>query len=326
MASRAETAVCYITDVNFLAQALATARRLRTFVPVETASVYCVVINVGADALADGAATLRDLGIEILHLSEAEMLKFDQSKFRQNNISYATLGRFFLDALLPERITRVVYFDADTWPVEDPGALIHAVIPEGRFAAVNDMMSYTHDEAGSWGAFVRGYFAKLGIDTKRGYFNAGIFATSRRTLREVGNEAFAFFRDNTEACHHHDQSALNAVVGDRRIRLSARWNFQTPFRALDMEGAIKPRLYHFTEYPKAWMGRTEPWPDMYAPLHAANAHWAGLVPPARSPGPEAFAKYNADKRSARLKSRTVLLPRLMSRRRKFLAAETAAWM
>jgi lipopolysaccharide biosynthesis glycosyltransferase len=326
MTAKAETAVCYITDVNFLPQALATATRLRSFVSADVASIYCVVINMDEDALKESVAALQPLDIEVLHLSEAAMMQFDKHKFRQSNISYATLGRFFLDALLPKRITRVVYFDADTWPRRDPSALIHADIPEGRFAAVDDMMSYTHDEAGRWGKFVRGYFRTLNIDARRGYFNAGIFATSRKTLREIGDEAFVFFRNNTETCHHHDQSALNAVVGDRRIRLSSRWNFQTPFRSLDVEQKVAPRLYHFTEYPKAWMGVTEPWSDMHDELSSVNAPWAELVPRGKQIGAEELSKYNSAKRSARLKFHTLFLPRLINRRKKFMEAEANVWM
>jgi lipopolysaccharide biosynthesis glycosyltransferase len=188
------------------------------------------------------------------------------------------------------------------------------------------MMSYTSHEAGSWGAFVRQYFEKLNVDPKRGYFNAGIFATSRKTLREVGEEAFGFFRDNTETCHHHDQSALNAVVGDRRIRLSSRWNFQTPFRALDVEKNVAPRLYHFTEYPKAWMGRTEPWPELYEELDAAGSQWAGQTPAGKEVGSGDVEAYNAKQRSARLKFRTIFLARHVMRRKRFMAAETGAWM
>jgi lipopolysaccharide biosynthesis glycosyltransferase len=174
MNSKAETAICYIADINFLRQALATATRLRSFVSADVASVYCIVIDVDAESLQGATSALKALNIEVLHLPEATMLDFDEDKFRKNNISHATLGRFFMEALLPDRITRVVYFDADTWPLHDPSALIHAVIPEGRFAAVNDMMSYTSHEAGSWGAFVRQYFEKLNVDPKRGYFNATI--------------------------------------------------------------------------------------------------------------------------------------------------------
>jgi hypothetical protein len=53
------------------------------------------------------------------------------------------------------------------------------------------------------------------------------FSHSRRTWRSIMADAHNSFAVNTAACKNHDQSALNAVAHDRRVRLSLQWNFQT---------------------------------------------------------------------------------------------------
>jgi hypothetical protein len=49
---------------------------------------------------------------------------------------------------------------------------------------------------------------------------AGALLPSRFTWRSIMAHAAEFFAANTAACKNHDQSALNAVVHNRRVRLS----------------------------------------------------------------------------------------------------------
>ena len=63
---------------------------------------------------------------------------------------------------------------------------------------------------------------------------------------------------------HHDQSALNAVAtSEKRLKLSCAWNFQTPYKYLDVEEKVQPRIYHFTKQFKPWMGKVIPWNDLH---------------------------------------------------------------
>ena len=53
----------------------------------------------------------------------------------------------------------------------------------------------------------------------------------------------------------------------RTIAASAlQWNFQTSFRYLGIENRVNPNIYHFTRFPKPWMGECEPWADIYEPI------------------------------------------------------------
>lgn len=207
----------------------------------------------------------------------------DMENFQKNHVPLATLGRFFLDNFLPDYIQRIVYIDGDTWFPRDPASLIEAVIPEGRFAAAEDRL-YLRQKNNPFnsGKEIRAYLKKIGVDEKKGYFNAGVFAVSRSTWRVLADEAFAFFLQNTGDCIHHDQSALNAVMGDRRLRLSAKWNFQTPYCHFGIESAIQPCIYHFNQFPKPWMGDCEPWRNMYEEYREALKPFSTLNLPLKT--------------------------------------------
>jgi len=58
------------------------------------------------------------------------------------------------------------------------------------------------------------------------------FAVSRSTWRLIAAEAYKFFVENIAACKYHDQSALNAVVGKRRLRFIASLEFSNTLSVL----------------------------------------------------------------------------------------------
>src|SRR6202041_3509581 len=88
-----------------------------------------------------------------------------------------------------------------------------------------------------------------------------------------------FFKNNMGICKFCDQSALNAVMGDRRLRLSLKWNFQSPARFMGVEDNIDPAIYHFTQYAKPWMGECKPWQNVHAEYREALKPFDGLALP-----------------------------------------------
>jgi lipopolysaccharide biosynthesis glycosyltransferase len=260
---KADCAVCYVSDLNFMLPSIISAVTLRQFIGAHKARVF--IFLTGDDSRVGALnATLSPYDIEVCGLPIEQLRTFDQSKFNQSHVSHTTLGRFMLDRMLPDSIKRIVYIDGDTMIRQDPSELIDAIVPEGHLAAAEDMISLRYSKYTPRGRLKRDYVRGIGLDIeRRGYMNAGIFATSRQTWRSLSQEAFAYFQDNTARCLYHDQSALNAVIGDRRLPLSLKWNFQTPYRYLGIEHYISPRIYHFHSYPKPWMGSCEPWTDLH---------------------------------------------------------------
>src|SRR5437764_793673 len=71
------------------------------------------------------------------------------------------------------------------------------------------------------------------------------------------------FLSHLDTCKRFDQSALNAIVGPKRLRLSAKWNFQTQLKVWGVVRIVEPVLYHCNLPPKPWQGRISPWEEMY---------------------------------------------------------------
>lgn len=214
--------------------------------------------------------------------------------------------------MLPDTHRRIVYLDGDTWIRRDPSALIEASVPEGKLAAVEDMTSFRYSSPTACGREVRSYFTSLGLKRHNGYFNSGVLAASRLTWRRIMAEAHKFFAANTAACKNQDQSALNAVAHNSRVRLSLQWNFQTSFRYLGIENRVNPNIYHFTRFPKPWMGECEPWADIYESYKKAVQPFAPLNLPLTQTTPDVISSHNTWARTKYRVLKSPLLARLFS--------------
>ena len=256
--------VCYVSDLDFLLASLVSAARIRRFIPPHKADIVVFTVGIDADKVRRTETLLKAHGIRIVSIDDRVFELIDKDRLSIPYSPLATCGRFFLEELLQGSCRRIVYVDGDVLCGKDCSVLIDAVVPEGRFAAAEDIIFYRQRIGrGSTARAIRDYFARLGLSPEDGYFNAGVFAVQRSTWKSIAREAYAFFLDNTDACKHWDQSALNAVVGDRRLRLSARWNFQTQLKIWGVDRYVPPVLHHLNRFPEPCMGPCGPWKEIY---------------------------------------------------------------
>lgn len=319
-------AICYVTDIGFLFPSIASIKSAFPFYRAHDASVYLFVIDVAEDIAAAVAKELADCRVEVVRMDSAMFSGFDRADFNQTHVPLATLGRFFVDPLLPDSIREVIYVDGDTLINGDIGALLETIVPEGRFLAAEDISSFCRNDLTAYGDSVRAYFADIGIGDAMGYFNAGVFKADRRTWRTIGEEAYAFFTANAARCRFHDQSALNATVRDRRLILSTKYNFQTPYLPWFVERSVAPVLYHFTQFPKPWMGQCPPWGRFHDRYQALEDLRVRLALPAKKQDASEIRLRFKEHRAQLIKLYGPLLPRLLSRRRRFLELERAAFL
>jgi lipopolysaccharide biosynthesis glycosyltransferase len=277
-----ECAVCYVTDRNFLWPTLASAGSLRQFVSPQKADIYIFVLDGDVAEMEELTRFATRNGMIVMPLDSRDFGSVDDSQWNVTHVPKSTLGRFFISELLPQGHKRILYLDGDTWINADPSALIDYPIPEGRLAAVEDISYFSRHDITGYGKFVRDYFRGIGIEGNNGYLNAGVFLVSANTWPALAAETFAYLKANAAACRFHDQSALNAVIGDRRLHLSLAWNFQTPYRYWNIENRIAPRIYHFTQFPKPWMGPVKPWTHMYPRYEHKMNELSGLNLPRRA--------------------------------------------
>lgn len=259
-----DCAVCYVSDVNFLMPTFMSAMSLRKYVSPDKAAVYIFVIDASATRCGELRRRFSSLDINILPMNKRACVEYATADWHKSHVPLSSIGRLFIPNILPEGHKRILYLDGDTYVIADPSSLVGYDIQEGRFAAVEDISYFRRHDPTERGQAVRKYFRELGINPDDGYFNGGVFVVGIQTWTSIAKEALAFFKRKAKVCTYHDQSALNAVVGNRRLRLSLSWNFQTPFRYLQIEPKLAPRIYHFTQYPKPWMGPIEPWVDIYS--------------------------------------------------------------
>jgi lipopolysaccharide biosynthesis glycosyltransferase len=287
--------VCYVSDLDFLLPSLVSAARVRKYVPAHKADVVVFTVGVYADKIKETAALLKSYDIRIVSIDDRVFEAIDRNRLAVPYTPIATFGRFFLEELLPAACRRIVYLDGDILCAKDCSVLIDAVVPEGRFAAAEDIIFYRQRIGrGGTAKGIRDYFAGLGLSPDDGYFNAGVFAVQRSTWRSISREAYAFYLSNMDICKNWDQSALNAVVGERRLRLSARWNFQTQHKIWGVDKSVPPVLCHFNRFPKPWMGACEPWKEMYAIYRTETSRFASLKLPLKTLATDEIEKFNAE--------------------------------
>jgi lipopolysaccharide biosynthesis glycosyltransferase len=295
----AECVVCYVADNNFLLPSLASAMSIRRFVSPKKADVLIFTVGVDEDDTSRANDLMATHGIRVKTIDIGTFNSIDRVRLAKTHTPLSTFGRLLMEEFLPATCRRIVYLDGDVWAVQDPTALIETEVPPGRFAAADDTVFLRQLVGyGATAKRMRTYFARLGLNSNTAYFNAGVFAASRHTWRTIAREAYEFFLKNTDLCTNFDQSALNAVVADRRLRLSSKWNFQTQHKIWRADRYVQPHIYHFNRYPKPWMGACDPWADMYPKYQTAIAFLRPLNLPLRTLSGEEVKAFNVATRKS----------------------------
>jgi lipopolysaccharide biosynthesis glycosyltransferase len=317
--------VVYVSDKNFLIPSLVSAIGVRKFVAPHRADVCILTLDVSDVELAAIAPVAQAHAITITPMAPDLLTGFDAGLINRTHVPASTLGRLFLHRCLPKKYRRMLYLDGDTAVVGDVTPLLDFALPEGRIGACEDPSFFYRRDLGPNGTRTRAYFAGLGLDASKGYFNAGVLVCSLATWETVAAEAFEFFCQNMDKCRYHDQSALNAVAQDRRIRMSSQWDFMTDFRFWDVEKDIRPRIYHFTGFPKPWMGEFYPWRDLSKQFDA-DVGCLGPVAANRPAHLEPAALNQASIANETIARRlsTVTYHRKLTRRRQMLRVTEAA--
>jgi lipopolysaccharide biosynthesis glycosyltransferase len=323
----AECVVCYVADKDFLLPSLTSAMSIRRFVSSEKAEVLIFAVGVDESDTSRANDLMATQGIRLKTIDIGVFNSIDQSRLARTYTPLATFGRLFMEEFLPATCRRIVYLDGDVWAVRDPSALIETEVPPGRFAAADDTVFLRQLVGyGATAKRMRAYFARLGLSSQSAYFNAGVFAASRQTWRTIAREAYDFFLRYTDLCTNFDQSALNAVVADRRLRLSSKWNFQTQHKIWRVDRYVEPHICHFNRYPKPWMGACDPWADMYPKYQTAIASLKALNLPLRTLSGEEVRAFNFATRKSYNYLKWPFVSSLALRLMKFKNIEQSAWL
>jgi lipopolysaccharide biosynthesis glycosyltransferase len=207
-------------------------------------------------------------------------------------LTRATYIRLYLDALLPPHYRRILYLDSDI--SLDPAGiarLFEVQLGGHAFAAARDgidiaLLCPDQDSTipHTWRSHeeMKHYKAGLGLGATDPYVNAGILLIDRRRWVEeaLSERVLAFATAHPERCQLADQSALNAVKGERWAELSPRWNFQPIHAVAALRKVMDPYVHHFAGAYKPW--NTEIWGKRYTEAYRswqAETGWPGSFPP-----------------------------------------------
>lgn len=185
--------------------------------------------------------------IRPFELSFYDMNKFDWSVF-PNNRDYITLATFYrlaIPEVLPTDIDKALYLDGDMIVEQDLKELWDTDLKDNLVAAVEDEESYTHSKR---------------LNLPGNYFNAGVLLLNLRSLRKGNllNDSVTYLEKNRRRIFYQDQDILNALLSDKCIFVSLKWNVNTGMycgssckhyysNADALQARKKPGIIHYTK-------------------------------------------------------------------------------
>jgi len=256
-------AVVLICDKNFFLPTFASALSARRHLTRGDVLIRILVTDADAAWCERLGAAGRAKTISIMPAPVSEIAAL-QPHHRDRYLPVAALSRFWVDRFLEPEIERFLYLDGDVLVDGDLDEIFSAIMPAGGMLAASDTVCLCLNELGPGPKREQAYLQSLGLDNGE-YFNSGVILASRDGWRAIADDAVAFLIANGEVCRSSDQSALNAVAGDRLGRLSLRWNYQSDHMTLldPRTIGIKPVIWHFTGAPKPWHCADWPWDESF---------------------------------------------------------------
>jgi lipopolysaccharide biosynthesis glycosyltransferase len=257
------TEVFYITDAPFAVPTLLSIESLRRWQSASNLRINVVLLDMNQDRVDDFTRLAEDLCLQIHSLSTDALASLRNDRFNPTHVPLATLARFLIPEFFGDEDDDILYVDGDTLFVQDPRELLDFLAPETGLLAAEDQSYFYANDYGKTGENIRSYFTNIGVTAKQGYFNAGVMKFRAREWIKISKDCLSFLEDNLSICQYHDQSALNAIVGCKRIRLSPIWNFKPSYRNWGVSKIAEPKLLHFVGGDKPWMGNLKVWSELY---------------------------------------------------------------
>jgi lipopolysaccharide biosynthesis glycosyltransferase len=311
------TEVFYITDAGFAVPTLVSIESLRRWRPATDLRINVVLLDMDQERVDAFAGLAQDLSLKIHSLRTDALASLDNESFNPTHVPLATVARFLMPEFFRDEDYDILYVDGDTLFVQDPGELLDLPAPETGLLAAEDQSYFYANDYGKTGNNIRSYFANIGVNAQQGYFNAGVLKFRTREWIKISKDCLSFLEDNLAICQYHDQSSLNAIVGNKRIRLSPVWNFKPSYWNWGVSGIAEPKLLHFVGGDKPWMGNLKIWSKLYPEYIAAVERRRHKSFPLRAWGKEEQAGRRRAEILQRIKDNTIFLLRKARRRAMF---------
>lgn len=173
-----------------------------------------------------------------------------------DHLSIATYYRLLIAELLPTQLDRVLYLDCDIVIDGSLKELWNTLLEGYALAAIEEMGSSAVD-----------VYERLGYDAKYGYFNAGVLLINLKYWRknDLTKVFFQYMVLHSDKLRAHDQDILNALLHDKCLHVSPKWNVEEAFYHYYMIKKWKkwdknemksilfnPLVLHYSWKPKPW--------------------------------------------------------------------------
>jgi len=318
------TQVFYISDAPFAIPTLVSIESLRRWPSGRELPVNVVLLDMDERQRDDFASIASDLRIQIYSLTTAALASLGDERFNRTPVPLGALGRFLIADFFQKEDDSILYVDGATLFVQDPKELLEVAAPARGLLAAEDQSSFYVNDLGKTGENIRTYFANIGVPREQGYFNSGLLKFRAGEWRRISKDCLVFLEENLRVCQYHDQSALNAVVGRDRVRLSPVWNFVPIYRTWHLGASVEPKLLHFAGGEKPWMGQLRLWSDLHADYTKSVERRRHQSFPLRTWSKEEQADRLRAERIQTIKAGTILLHRKFYRRSLFRKLTSAS--
>jgi lipopolysaccharide biosynthesis glycosyltransferase len=267
-------AIVFVCNMNYLVPSVGAALQARRNTSDATVRIIVFVTDGSDESVAGARGVLQPDAISIQPVNLAKLASIERIRAPDTNpVPIASFARLFLDDMLEPDIERFLYLDGDIDITGSLDELLQLSIPIGGFLAAQDVLCMIAPEQSRRAEITKEYFRGLGLKRDDQYFNAGVMLVDRSGWADVAQRAIDFLHANPRACVANDQSALNAISGARRGRLSLRWNYQTEYmHVLDPRRlGYSPDIWHFTGAAKPWQTNKLVWRDEFGQAYRLGA-------------------------------------------------------
>jgi lipopolysaccharide biosynthesis glycosyltransferase len=240
--------IFFTTDEGFLLPALNAAVQVSERRPAADIAVF--LVGLSDDLFSKVEREFSPYGLIFFRIGKGDLELADYSAIKPTHLGPSALARLVAAKLIPEQYEHLIYLDGDIQVVGDIAPLVQHDVAPGKILAAAEPMFLCSSPIGRTGRTFRNYARALGLSDPASYFNSGIMAFRRKTWVTIAEEALNFLCENTSLCWHYDQSALNAVVGNRRELLHPSFNYQPLFAKIG--SGVEPSIIHFVGPMKPW--------------------------------------------------------------------------
>lgn len=171
-----------------------------------------------------------------------------------DHLTIATYYRLLMADILPAQLNKILYMDCDIIINASISELWNTPLEGYALAAIEEL-----------GCSLPDVYERLNYDKEYGYFNAGVLLVNLAYWREHHlTETFLnYVCQNSAKLKSHDQDVLNALLHERCLHVSYKWNVEEAFYHYSVIKRLKynhdlrfvlrhPKILHYTWKPKPW--------------------------------------------------------------------------